>query len=133
MRVAIVGYGLAGAVFHAPLVAATDGLEGAAVVTSNPRRQADARRDPPGARIGERAEDAFDVDLVVVATPNDSHAPLARAALERGAAVVVDKPLALSAAEAAELVGLGGRLTVFQNRRWDSDQLTLHRLVRDRE
>src|SRR3954470_19302203 len=133
MRVAIIGYGLAGAVFHAPLAASTDGLEVATIVTSNPRRQEDARRDHPGARIVERPEDAFDADLVVVATPNDTHAPLARAALEQGAAVGVDKPLALSPAEAAELVALGGRLTVFQNRRWDSDQLTLHRLVRDGE
>ena len=130
MRVAIIGYGLAGAVFHAPLVAATDGLEVATIVTSNSRRQEQARRDHPHARIAERAEDALDADLVVVATPNDTHAPLARQVLERGAAVVVDKPLALSAAEANELVAGGGRLTVFQNRRWDSDQLTLERLVR---
>src|SRR4051812_1418505 len=133
MRVAIIGYGLAGAVFHAPLVASTEGLEVATIVTSNPRTQEDAQRDHPGARIVERPEDAFDADLVVVATPNDTHAPLVRAALEEGSAVVVDKPLALSPAEAAELVALGGRLTVFQNRRWDSDQLTLHRLVRDGE
>src|SRR4051795_3959011 len=133
MRVAIIGYGLAGAVFHAPLVASTEGLEVATIVTSNPRRQEDARRDHPGARIVARPQDAFDADPLVGATPNDTHAPLARAALEQGAAVVVDKPLALSPAEAAELVALGGRLTVFQNRRWDSDQLTLHRLVRDGE
>src|SRR3954470_10276234 len=133
MRVAIIGYGLAGAVFHAPLAASTDGLEVATIVTSNPRRQEDARRDHPQARIVERADDAFDADLVVVATPNHTHAPLAREALESDAAVVVDKPLALSAPEAGELVALGGRLTVFQNRRWDSDQLTLGRLVRDGE
>jgi len=131
MRVAIIGYGLAGAVFHAPLVAATDGLELETIVTSNPERQEQARRDHTHARVVERAEDAFDADLVVVATPNHTHAPLARDALHAGAAVVVDKPLALSAAEARELVALGGRLTVFQNRRWDSDQLTLRRLVRD--
>src|SRR4051812_6433787 len=128
MRVAIVGYGLAGAVFHAPLVAATDGLEVATIVTSNPERQEHARRDHPQARVVERAEDAFGEELVVVATPNHTHAPLARQALEAGAAVVVDKPLALSAAEASELVASGGRLTVFQNRRWDSDQLTPQRL-----
>jgi predicted dehydrogenase len=69
---------------------------------------------------------------VVVATPNHTHAPLAREALGRGTAVVVDKPLALSADEARSLVAdAGGRLTVFQNRRWDSDQLTLRRLLRD--
>jgi predicted dehydrogenase len=69
-------------------------------------------------------------DLVVVATPNDTHAPLAREAVDRGSAVVVDKPLALSASEARELVEHAGeRLTAFQNRRWDSDQLTLRRLL----
>lgn len=132
MRVSIVGYGLAGAVFHAPLVAATDGFEVATIVTSNPERQAQARRDHPEARVTADAGDALDADLVVVATPNHTHAPLARDALARGAAVVVDKPLALSAEEARELVAQDGdRLTVFQNRRWDSDQLTLRRLMRD--
>jgi predicted dehydrogenase len=130
VRVSIIGYGLAGAVLHAPLVAATEGLEVATIVTSNPERARRAGADYPGARVVDSAEDAFGADLVVVATPNDAHAPLAREALGRGAAVVVDKPLALSAAEGRELVDLaGGRLTVFQNRRWDSDQLTLRRLL----
>jgi predicted dehydrogenase len=71
-------------------------------------------------------------DLVVVATPNDTHAPIARDAIDHGIAAVVDKPLALSAAEGRELVEHArGRLTVFQNRRWDSDQLTLRRLLRE--
>jgi predicted dehydrogenase len=134
VRATVIGYGLAGAVFHAPLVAATDGLELAAIVTSNPERQEQARRDHPEAHVVATADEAFDhgADLVVVATPNDTHAPLARAAIDRGAAVVVDKPLALSAAEARELVShASGRLTVFQNRRWDSDQLTLRRLFRE--
>jgi scyllo-inositol 2-dehydrogenase (NADP+) len=129
MRVAIIGYGLAGAVFHAPLVAATDGLEVATIVTSNPEREERARRDHPGARIVGDPDAALDADLVVVATPNHTHASLARRAIEAGAAVVVDKPLAPTADEARELLQLGGRLTVFQNRRWDSDQLTLRRLV----
>jgi predicted dehydrogenase len=129
MRVAIIGYGLAGSVFHAPLVAATEGLEVATIVTSNPERQEQARRDHPEARIVASADEAWDADLVVVATPNHTHAALARQAIERDVPVVVDKPLALSGDEAGELVALGGRLTVFQNRRWDSDQLTLRRLV----
>jgi predicted dehydrogenase len=129
MRVSIIGYGLAGAVFHAPLAAATEGLEVATIVTANPERSAQAQRDHPGARVVASADDAWDADLVVVATPNHTHAPLAREAVARGVAVVVDKPLAPSADEARELVALGGRLTVFQNRRWDSDQLTLRRLL----
>jgi scyllo-inositol 2-dehydrogenase (NADP+) len=133
MRVAIIGYGLAGAVFHAPLVAATDGLEVATIVTSNPERQEHARRDHPKARIAPDPEAAFDADLVVVATPNHTHAPLAKRAVAAGVAVVVDKPIALNAREAADLLELGGRLSVFQNRRWDSDQLTLRRLLDDGE
>ena len=129
MRVAIIGYGLAGSVFHAPLVASTDGLEVATIVTSNPERQEQARRDYPGAQIVASTDEAWDAELVVVATPNHTHAPLARQAIERDLPVVVDKPLGLSGGEARELVDAGGRLTVFQNRRWDSDQLTLRRLV----
>src|SRR4051794_41956588 len=109
MRVAIIGYGLAGSVFHAPLVEATDGLEVATIVTSNPERQEEARRAHPGADVVERADDAFEADLVVVATPNHTHAPLARQALERGAAVVGDKPPALSAGGADEAGGARGR------------------------
>lgn len=130
MRVSIIGYGLAGSVFHAPLAAATDGLEVATIVTGNPERARQAAADHPGARVVADPDEAMDADLVVVATPNDTHAPLAREALSRGAAVVVDKPLALSAEDARALVAdAAGRLTVFQNRRWDSDQLTLRRLL----
>jgi scyllo-inositol 2-dehydrogenase (NADP+) len=132
MRVAIIGYGLAGAVFHAPLVAATEGLDVVTIVTGNPERRCHAQQDHPGARVVATVEEVWggEHDLVAVATPNDTHAPLAREAIDRGIAVLVDKPLALSASEARELVRHGGdRLTVFQNRRWDSDQLTLRRLL----
>lgn len=137
-RVALIGYGLAGSVFHAPLIAATAGLRLTTIVTSDAERRAQARRDFPDARIVARAEElwsgAGDLDLVVVATPNRTHAPLARAAIEAGIAVAVDKPFATSAAEgraiAAEARRRGVLLTVFQNRRWDGDFLTVQRLVR---
>ncbi len=123
--------------FHAPLVAATPGLEVAAITTSNPERAERARREHPGAEVladpAAALERADDLDFAVVATPNDSHVPLARAALDAGLAVVVDKPLAPSADEARALVEharkAGRPLTVFLNRRWDSDQLTLRRLL----
>ena len=138
-RVAILGYGLAGRVFHGPLVAATPGLEVAAVVSRDPERRAQAAAAHPGAALLDSAEAvwerAAELDAVVVATPNDSHAPLARAAIDHGLAVVVDKPLALSSEPARQLVehadAAGVLLTVFQNRRWDSDQLTLARLLSD--
>jgi scyllo-inositol 2-dehydrogenase (NADP+) len=139
LRVAVIGYGLSGAIFHAPLIASTEGLAVATVVTGNPQRQDRVRRDHPAARVAASAEDLWELasehDLVVIAAPNDAHAPLARKALQLGLPVVVDKPLAPTSAEARALVReageLGLLLTVFQNRRWDSDQLTLRRLLSD--
>jgi predicted dehydrogenase len=137
VRVGLLGYGLAGATFHAPLIVATPGLRLAFVVTGNPERQERARKDHPGVSVLEDADALWghvgELDLVVVATPNRSHVPLARAALEAGLAVVVDKPLAPTASEARGLVEEARRrgllLTTFQNRRWDGDFLTLERLL----
>jgi scyllo-inositol 2-dehydrogenase (NADP+) len=140
LRVAIVGYGLAGSTFHAPLIAATPGLSVASVVTNNPSRQERVRRDHPDAEILSRASDlwerAAEHDLVVVAAVNSAHASLARSALEAGLPVVVDKPIATTAEDAAALIeqarAKDALLTVFQNRRWDSDHRTLRRLIDDR-
>jgi scyllo-inositol 2-dehydrogenase (NADP+) len=137
IRVALLGYGLAGAVFHAPLIAAVDGLELAAIVTGKEERRSRARREHPEAVLLGSAEEVWErageLDLVVVASPNRFHVPLARAAVASGLAVVVDKPLAASADEARALVrdahDRGVLLTVFQNRRWDGDFLTLRRLL----
>jgi predicted dehydrogenase len=137
LRAAIIGYGLAGRFFHAPLIAATEGLAVASVVTASPERQAQISREHPGARIvsspGALWASAEDHDLVVVATPNEAHVPLAGEAIDRGLPVVVDKPLAPTSVEAEALVSRSERastlLTVFHNRRWDSDQLTLARLL----
>ncbi|MEV4441537.1 Gfo/Idh/MocA family oxidoreductase, partial [Streptomyces sp. NPDC049577] len=138
-RVGLIGYGLAGSVFHAPLVAATDGLVLDTVVTSNPGRREQAAAEHPGVRTVEETDELFaragELDLVVIASPNRTHVPLARAALEAGLAVVVDKPLAATAAEAEELAALAGRrnllLSAFQNRRWDNDFRTVAKLVAD--
>lgn len=137
IRVGIVGYGLAGAAFHGPLLEAVAGLQVTAVVTGNAERQQEARRTHAGATVHETAEQLWDhaaeLDLVVVATPNRTHVPLARAALAAGLHVVVDKPLAPTAAEGRDLIAEAGRrgrmLTVFQNRRWDGDFLTVQRLL----
>ena len=137
IRVGLIGFGLAGAVFHAPLISTTPGLRLAAVVTSNPERRLEAQRDYKGVQLFKTPQQlwghARDLDLVVVASPNRTHAPLALAALDAGLAVVVDKPLAATAAEGRRLIEEAGRrgllLTVFQNRRWDGDFLTLRRLL----
>ncbi len=134
----MIGFGLAGAVFHAPLIAATPGMRLAAVVTRSPERAEQARREHPGVEVVETAERLWErggLDLVVVATPNRTHVPLAMAALAAGVAAVVDKPLAATAAEGRRLIAEAERrgllLTVFQNRRWDGDFLTVRRLLAD--
>lgn len=139
LRAAVIGFGLAGSVFHAPLIAATPGMAVTTVVTSNRERAERARREHPGVRIESSADavwqDPGEHDFAVIATPNDTHVPLASKAVEAGLAVVVDKPLAPTSESALELVELAERsgvlLTVFHNRRWDSDQLTLRRLLRE--
>ncbi|KOG11486.1 MULTISPECIES: Gfo/Idh/MocA family oxidoreductase [Streptomyces] len=138
LRVGLVGYGLAGSVFHAPLIAASEDLALAAVTTGNPERAAEARAAYPGVRVAARPEELWEqgadaLDLLVVASPNRTHVAIATAALEAGIPVVVDKPLAGTAAEARGLAALaearGLLLSVFQNRRWDNDFLTLRRLL----
>ncbi|MEE1937913.1 Gfo/Idh/MocA family oxidoreductase [Streptomyces sp. TRM 70361] len=142
LRVGLIGYGLAGAVFHAPLIAATDGLVLDTVVTSDPERQRQARAEHgENLRTAADSRELFDrageLDLVVVASPNRTHVELATRALEADLAVVVDKPLAATAAEAEALAGLAERrgllLSVFQNRRWDADFRTLRRLLEQGE
>ncbi|MFI1156456.1 Gfo/Idh/MocA family oxidoreductase [Streptomyces sioyaensis] len=139
LRVGLLGYGLAGSVFHAPLIAATEGLRLDLVSTASPERQAQARAEHPQVRTVDTAEAVLDrageLDLIVLATPNKTHVPLATAALEAGLPVVVDKPLAATAAEAEKLAALaedrGLLLSVFQNRRWDNDFRTVRKLIEE--
>ncbi|WP_020663753.1 Gfo/Idh/MocA family oxidoreductase [Amycolatopsis benzoatilytica] len=136
-RVGILGYGIGGRIFHAPLVAATPGLVPAVLVTANPERAAQAHADYPDAEVLPDADALFDrageLDLVVVSTPNRTHAPLALRAIEAGLPVVVDKPFAPTAAEAQQVLDAakanGVGLTVFQNRRWDSDFRTVVKVL----
>ncbi len=135
LRVALLGYGLAGRVFHAPLLATTPGITIAGILTNDPLRQAEARRDFPDARIlrdvSEIQRDQF--DFAIIATPNRLHAPLAITLLKAGIGVVVDKPLATSVAQATEMIATstatGTPLTTFQNRRWDGDFLTVCQVI----
>lgn len=134
LRVALVGFGAAGASLHAPLIAATDGLTLQAVVTRDPQRRAQlAERYPGVAAVDGLADVVAEVDLVVVASPNRFHVELARTALEAGKHVVVDKPLAVTSVEAralaAQVEAAGVVLTAFHNRRWDDDFLTLARVL----
>ena len=137
IRVGLIGYGLAGRAFHAPLIDTTPGLRLDAIVTRNPERQAAAVRNHPSARIVSNADQMFTedrrVDVVVIASPNRTHVPLASAAIAAGLATVVDKPFARTADEARALTEAASKrgvlLTVFHNRRWDGDFLTIQRLL----
>ena len=139
ISVGLIGYGLGGSAFHAPLIDATLGLHLTAVVTSDAGRRAQIEHRYPDARVVTNVDALWQLsdalDLVVVSSPNATHVPYALAALDAGLHVVVDKPFAPTAADAravgarAERVG---RLAIpFHNRRWDGDFLTVQRLVRD--
>lgn len=133
VRIGLIGFGFAGRTFHAPLIRATEGCVLTAIAT---RQGEPARAAAPEAVIVATPEELFawrDIELVVVATPNDTHAPLARAALAAGKHVVVDKPFALNLSEArtvAQAARDAGRLlSVFHNRRWDSDFLSVRAAI----
>lgn len=133
LRVGLVGYGFAGKTFHAPLLGTTPGLTLAAIASSKPDV---VLADWPEATVYPTPEAliaAPDIDLIVIATPNDTHAPLAQAALAAGKHVVVDKPFTLTVAEAealqAQAAQVGRVLSVFHNRRWDADFLGLQQLL----
>jgi scyllo-inositol 2-dehydrogenase (NADP+) len=123
IRVGLVGYGLAGSVFHAPLIRACERMELCAVLTT--------RDAPARARALDELIDCS--DLVVVASPNRTHFPIAKSALEAGRHVVVDKPFTVTLEEADELIALAEErqcvLSVFHNRRWDSDYLTVRDIL----
>ena len=132
INAALVGYGFAGQTFHAPFLATTPGLTLRWVVS---RDAAKVHTELPGCLVGSLEQVLADesVDLVVIATPNDTHAPIARQALLAGKHVVIDKPFALDLAEAKALVELAEKqqrlLSIFHNRRWDGDFLTVRRLL----
>lgn len=137
LRVALLGYGLAGRVIHRPPLLAVPDLVVSHVVTGDPVRREQAAADLPAAALVASADElwrrADELDVVVVATGNAVHVAQATAALDLGKAVVVDKPVALTADEAAALADRAARagvpLSAFHNRRWDSDTLTAQALL----
>ena len=139
IRTAVVGFGISGKVFHAPLIAAHPGYSLDVIVTADPARVAEAAKLYPHTRIVPTPEALFalaaDLDLVVLGTPPLTHFDLAATAMAHGLNVVVDKPFVTTSAQGAELIArasdAGVQLTVFQNRRWDADFLTLQRLLRE--
>jgi len=137
IRTGIIGYGLSGRVFHAPFVATDPAFSLDLIATGNPGRQAQARENHPDAEIVDSPEALLErvgeLDLVILASPPQAHLAQGLAALEGGAAVVVDKPFVPSVLDAKKLIAAseetGNALIVFQNRRWDGDFLTVKKLV----
>jgi predicted dehydrogenase len=135
VRLGLVGYGSGGRIFHAPLIASAPGVDFVGVVTRSPERRALLEKDHPGVAAFDSLADlaAAGVQGVTITTPAATHSDLAREAIALGLATVVDKPFALDAEAAREVTTLaadaGVLLTVYQNRRWDSDVLTLRRLL----
>ena len=134
IRIGVIGFGYAARTFHVPLLRSTPGLELIAVASS---RAAEVRAALPGVEVVADPAALLKhprIDLVVIATPNETHAPLAESALRAGRHVVVDKPFTVTAAEARHLAGVARSshrvLSVFHNRRWDSDFLTVQEAVR---
>jgi scyllo-inositol 2-dehydrogenase (NADP+) len=136
IRVGLVGFGLAGRVFHAPLVSSVEGLELAAVVERSSSNAAARYSGVTTYRTIEELLADTSIKLVVIATPNSTHYDIALRALEAAKHVVVDKPLALASNKIAELVelsgGLGLHLIPYHNRRWDGDFRTVQALLKEK-
>ena len=131
--VGLIGFGFAGRTFHAPVIHGVEGLRLAAILQRNGD---DAAQAYPGVRVVRSLPEMLaqeSISLIVVATPNDSHFPIAKECLLVGRDVVIDKPFAPTYAEAADLASLamghGRLLSVYQNRRWDGDFKTLRKLL----
>ena len=133
IQVGLIGFGFAGRIFHSSAIAAVEGLELAAIVQ---RTGSEAALAFPHAKILPSVDALLaeaSIQVVIVATPNTTHFPIAKQCLLAGRDVVLDKPFALSSVEAAELIQLarttGRLLSVFHNRRWDGDFLTVRKLL----
>jgi predicted dehydrogenase len=137
LRIGLVGFGMAGRVFHAPLISSVEGLELGAVVE---RHSDQARQRYPGVTTYRTLEELLadtSIDVVVVATPSGTHFDVAKQALEAGKHVVVDKPAGVTSDEIGHLIELARArqkfLVPFHNRRWDGDFLTVQKLLKEHQ
>lgn len=136
LKVGIAGYGLAGRSFHAPILAGTN-FEVTAVLTTNDVRKRHAKEDFPTVKIVSTIEElcAQDLDLIVIASGNQVHLSQALTAINAGIPTVVDKPMGINLAQTREILdaadSAGVAVTTYFNRKWDSDILTLKRVIRD--
>lgn len=137
LRAGLIGYGLGGRVFHAPLLVGAD-FEIAAILTNSPERIAKAKEDFPNAEICSTMAELLDkgLDLVVISSANQVHSEQALASIEAGITTVIDKPVGRNLPETKAIFAAAERnnvkVSAFFNRRWDSDALTLKRVIRER-
>ncbi|MFZ5968493.1 MAG: oxidoreductase [Bacillota bacterium] len=139
IRVGIIGFGLSGRVFHAPIIHSLDAFQIKKIVTTKKESIDMAQKSYPWAEFVSDANQVFEdpeIDLIVVSTPNTSHVKLASEGLRSKKHVVVEKPFTVTSKEADELIALAKReekiLTVYQNRRWDSDFQTVKKVIENR-
>jgi predicted dehydrogenase len=136
IKTAIIGYGMAGRVFHSPILSSLDGFNLAKIYTSNPESIKAIERLYPDTKVVPDVKEILSdetIELVVIASPNTHHFSLAKEAMSAGKHVVVDKPFTVTSAEADELICFAQKqdkmLSIFQNRRWDSDFKTLKKVI----
>ena len=133
IKTALLSYGMSGEIFHAPLLAVDPGFALTLVVQRNSDK---AKQRYPGIKIARQVNDVFQddsIELVIINTPNETHFPFASQALEAGKHVIVEKPFTVNVQEAEKLIDLASKknklLTVFQNRRWDGDFMTIKKVL----
>ncbi|KAJ1943356.1 hypothetical protein FBU59_002935, partial [Linderina macrospora] len=136
IKVGVIGFGMSAQVFHCPLISSNDNYELTAVVE---RHGAKSQAKYPNVTVVRSIDELLsiaDIELVIVTTPNDTHVPYAKQILESGKHCVVEKPFAVTETEACELAAVakktGKVLSVFQNRRWDGDFLTVKQLLSEK-
>ncbi len=138
LNVALVGFGTGGTLFHAPIINSAKDLNLTAIVTANSDRQKQARQYPAAIiyeSLDQLLAERSDLELIVLTTPNNTHHKLAIQALQAGINVVVDKPFAISSVQAEQMLQVAREqnkiICPYQNRRFDSDYLTLKRVIKD--
>ncbi|MEP6584782.1 MAG: Gfo/Idh/MocA family oxidoreductase, partial [Ginsengibacter sp.] len=138
INVGLIGFGVGGQTFHAPVLTSVKGLELVKIRAAKPEQIAAATTKYPDAEIVDTSDGILEdknIDLVVITTPNTSHYPLAKQALLAGKHVVVDKPFTIDTKEADELIALAASsnrvLSVYHSRRFDSDFFTLQKIIKD--
>jgi len=137
-NVGVIGYGMSAKVFHIPLITVTPSFTLHAIVQRTPKPNDDASKDHPGVKILHSADELFaspSTDIIVITTTPDTHFLFAKSALEAGKHVIVEKPFVPTSAEAQQLIEIskktGKLICVYQNRRWDTDFLTVRKLIGD--